>query len=92
MKWSCDFPLYLPESLWCYNIKTVNMKMEQNNCIQCVIVGDGMVGKSYLAKSFVGQSLQEDYIATVFENYAGEDVHCLFDCSLKLMKSANDKN
>ncbi|VDI80353.1 rho-related GTP-binding protein RhoJ-like [Mytilus galloprovincialis] len=46
------------------------MKMEQN-CIQCVIVGDGMVGKSHLAKCFVGQSLQEDYIATVFENYAG---------------------
>lgn len=48
------------------------MKMEQN-CIQCVIVGDGMVGKSHLAKCFVGQSLQEDYIATVFENYAGRN-------------------
>ena len=45
--------------------------MDQN-CIQCVIVGDGMVGKSHLAKSFSGHSLPDNYVATVFDNYAGK--------------------
>lgn len=54
-----------------YEHQFINMKMDQN-CIQCVIVGDGMVGKSHLAKSFSGHPLQDNYVATVFDNYAGK--------------------
>ncbi|KAL5008446.1 hypothetical protein ScPMuIL_014027 [Solemya velum] len=40
-------------------------------CVNCAIVGDGMVGKTCLALGFTTQSFPESYIATVFENYAG---------------------
>ncbi|KAJ8309509.1 hypothetical protein KUTeg_014383 [Tegillarca granosa] len=42
-------------------------------CVQCTLVGDGMVGKTCLALSFIGElaDSEEDYVATVFENYAG---------------------
>lgn len=41
-------------------------------CVNCAIVGDGMVGKTCLALGFTTQSFPESYIATVFENYAGK--------------------
>ncbi|KAK3591829.1 hypothetical protein CHS0354_007691 [Potamilus streckersoni] len=39
--------------------------------VQCAIVGDVLVGKSAMAFSFLGQNLPNEYVATVFENYAG---------------------
>lgn len=39
--------------------------------VNCIVVGDGMVGKSTLALSFTQQKFPDDYVATVFENYAG---------------------
>ncbi|KAK3591820.1 hypothetical protein CHS0354_007676 [Potamilus streckersoni] len=39
--------------------------------VQCCIVGDGMVGKTCLALNFVQHRFPKDYVATVFENYAG---------------------
>lgn len=47
---------------------TVMMK----KTIQCTVVGDGMVGKTCLAKTFTGESLDEKYVATIFDNYAGK--------------------
>ena len=40
--------------------------------VNCIVVGDGMVGKSTLALSFTQQKFPDDYVATVFENYAGK--------------------
>lgn len=48
-------------------MKNGNLK----NNVNCIVVGDGMVGKSTLALSFTQQKLPDDYVATVFENYAG---------------------
>jgi len=41
--------------------------------VQCTVVGDGMVGKTCLALAFARTTApgDEDYVATVFENYAG---------------------
>ncbi|KAK3591828.1 hypothetical protein CHS0354_007685 [Potamilus streckersoni] len=47
-------------------VRTVDKRI-----VQCAIVGDGMVGKSTMALSFIGQNLPNEYVATVFENYAG---------------------
>lgn len=41
------------------------------NTINCCIVGDGMVGKSSIAKSFVGQTPPDGYVATISDNYSG---------------------
>ncbi|KAL4238320.1 hypothetical protein ACF0H5_003032 [Mactra antiquata] len=38
--------------------------------LQCAIVGDGMVGKTSLSRAFTSLPECEDYIPTVFENYA----------------------
>ncbi|XP_061193437.1 cdc42 homolog [Saccostrea echinata] len=38
--------------------------------VQCSLVGDGMVGKSSLAKAITGQSLDEGYTATTEESYS----------------------
>lgn len=52
----------------------VNMvvKSEQRNLVQCTVVGDGMVGKSSLSLAFTNEPSLGDYVATVFENYAGK--------------------
>ncbi|KAL4237350.1 hypothetical protein ACF0H5_002068 [Mactra antiquata] len=40
--------------------------------VPCTLIGDGMVGKTSLALAFVNkQSPEENYTATVFDNYAG---------------------
>lgn len=40
--------------------------------VPCTIIGDGMVGKTSLALAFANrQPPQEPYVATVFDNYAG---------------------
>lgn len=44
--------------------------MEQT--IQCCIVGDGMVGKSSIIKSFIEQSTPGDYVATISDSYSGD--------------------
>lgn len=48
------------------------VKSEQRNLVQCTVVGDGMVGKSSLSLAFTGEPPQGEYVATVFENYAGK--------------------
>ncbi|KAJ8308918.1 hypothetical protein KUTeg_013792 [Tegillarca granosa] len=45
--------------------------MTNNKCVQCALVGDDMVGKSCLVQAFTGEIVDNHYIATVFENYAG---------------------
>ncbi|XP_061193426.1 cdc42 homolog [Saccostrea echinata] len=37
--------------------------------VQCSLVGDGMVGKSSLAKAITGQILDDGYIATTEDNF-----------------------
>lgn len=46
----------------------------QLNMIQCTLVGDGMVGKTCLSLAFARSSAPAmgEYVATVFENYAGK--------------------
>jgi GTPase SAR1 family protein len=41
------------------------------NTVKCTILGDGMVGKTCLAKAFVGDQFPDRYVATVTGNYTG---------------------
>jgi small GTP-binding protein len=43
---------------------------DMENTIQCCIVGDGMVGKSSIVQSFIGQASSENYVATISDNYS----------------------
>lgn len=45
---------------------------ESRNMIQCTVVGDGMVGKTCLSLAFSKLSTPDNYVATVFDNYAGK--------------------
>ena len=47
------------------------VKLNQNKIVQCSVVGDGLVGKTSLVKKFVQNKNTEDYVATVFDNFAG---------------------
>ena len=40
--------------------------------VQCCIVGDGLVGKTCLARSLLGLDLPAVYEATLFDNYASK--------------------
>ncbi|XP_060063069.1 ras-like GTP-binding protein RhoL [Ylistrum balloti] len=42
-----------------------------NQPVCCTLVGDGMVGKTSIAHTFIGKRVEEKYVATVFENYTG---------------------
>lgn len=44
---------------------------ETRHMVQCTVVGDGMVGKTCLSLAFSKSATPDDYVATVFENYAG---------------------
>ena len=37
--------------------------------VSCTIVGDGMVGKTQICKTFVGDETADDYQATVTDEY-----------------------
>ncbi|XP_045168484.1 cell division control protein 42 homolog [Mercenaria mercenaria] len=52
-------------------VKTAKSE-ESRNMIQCTVVGDGMVGKTCLSLAFSKLSAPHDYVATVFDNYAGK--------------------
>ncbi|CAG2186144.1 CDC42 [Mytilus edulis] len=41
------------------------------NTVSCAVVGDGMVGKTCLAKGFAGSQFAEQYVATVAETTTG---------------------
>ncbi|KAK3593173.1 hypothetical protein CHS0354_039659 [Potamilus streckersoni] len=42
----------------------------ETKIITCALVGDGMVGKTSLALTFMKAKLPEKYVATVFDNFA----------------------
>ncbi|XP_062568641.1 cdc42 homolog [Saccostrea cucullata] len=44
--------------------------LENKFSVQCSLVGDGMVGKSSLAKAITGQGLDDGYIATTEDSYS----------------------
>lgn len=41
------------------------------NIVSCIIVGDGMVGKTCLAKKFCGQEIADNYVATIMDTFTG---------------------
>lgn len=53
-------------------VVTADKPKESRNMIQCTVVGDGMVGKTCLSLAFSKLSAPDDYVATVFDNYAGK--------------------
>ncbi|KAK3593171.1 hypothetical protein CHS0354_039656 [Potamilus streckersoni] len=42
----------------------------ETKIITCTLVGDGMVGKTSLALTFMKEKLSEKYVSTVFDNFA----------------------
>ncbi|KAL4238223.1 hypothetical protein ACF0H5_002935 [Mactra antiquata] len=43
---------------------------KRSSCIKCVIVGDAGVGKSSLAARLSSRKFKDEYIPTIFDNYA----------------------
>lgn len=41
------------------------------SAVSCAIVGDGMVGKTCLAKKFSGLEVTENYVATIMDIFSG---------------------
>lgn len=54
-----------------YNNQTTN-KIDKCPSIQCVIVGDGAVGKTSLAVSYSNDTFPSEYVPTAFDNYNGK--------------------
>ncbi|KAH3853823.1 rho-related GTP-binding protein RhoQ-like [Dreissena polymorpha] len=44
---------------------------EVSRVVSCTMVGDGLVGKTSIVRKFARQSSTEQYVATVFDNFAG---------------------
>ena len=69
-------------------------KNDQRRLVQCTVVGDGMVGKTCMSLAFSKTTAPDDYVATVFENYAGnttvngdEYTVSVFDSAGQVIKS-----
>ena len=54
----------------------VMKSLNSQRIVPCTVVGDGMVGKTSIARAFVDKVApnEDDYVATVFDNYAGKNV------------------
>lgn len=50
--------------------KKYEFQDRRSSCIKCIIVGDAAVGKSCLAARLSSRRFKDDYIPTVFDNYA----------------------
>lgn len=48
------------------------VKINKSKVVNCSVVGDGLVGKTSLVKKFVQNKHTENYVATVFDNFAGK--------------------
>lgn len=51
--------------------KKYEFRDKRSSCIKCVLVGDAGVGKSSLAARLSSRKFKDEYIPTVFDNYAG---------------------
>jgi GTPase SAR1 family protein len=49
------------------------------SAVSCAIVGDGMVGKTCLAKQFSGLEVTENYVATIMDIFSGTASACTTD-------------
>ena len=53
-------------------LNNMMVKTERNNkIVKCSLVGDGLVGKTSLVRKFANHKMNENYVATVFDNFAG---------------------
>lgn len=50
--------------------KKYEFRETESSCIKCVIVGDEGVGKSCLAARLSSRKFKDEYIPTIFDNYA----------------------
>lgn len=48
------------------------VKINKSKIVNCSVVGDGLVGKTSLVKKFAHNKHSENYVATVFDNFAGD--------------------
>ena len=50
----------------------IQENMDSGGLVQCCLVGDGLVGKTCLARSLLKLDLPSVYEATLFDNYASK--------------------
>ncbi|KAL3873225.1 hypothetical protein ACJMK2_036365 [Sinanodonta woodiana] len=60
--------------------------------ITCGIVGDGMVGKTSLALTFMKEKLPEKYVATVFDNFASSHLITGDRYTIKMFDTAGQQD
>lgn len=52
--------------------KKYDFRDKRSSCIKCVLVGDAGVGKTNLAARLSSRKFKDEYIPTIFDNYAGK--------------------
>ncbi len=50
----------------------ISTKVSDSRTVNCALLGDGLIGKTALFRTFISKKFHPDYVATMLDKYTGK--------------------